>query len=77
MGNMPIIMAVAVINTGRIRACPAESIASVAEGPKARSSFANVTIRMLLAVATPMHMIAPINEGTFRVVPVTGVDEIA
>ena len=26
---------------------------------------------MLLAVATPMHMIAPISEGTLSVVPVT------
>ena len=29
-----------------------------------------MTIRILLAVATPMHMIAPISDGTLSVVPV-------
>ena len=36
--------------------------------PSARSSLAKVTIRILFAVATPIHMIAPISDGTFRVV---------
>ena len=36
--------------------------------PSARSSLAKVTSRMLLAVATPMHMMAPISDGTFKVV---------
>ena len=30
--------------------------------------MANVIIRMLFAVATPMHMIAPISAGTLNVV---------
>ena len=33
-----------------------------------QSSRANETRRMLLAVATPMHMIAPISAGTLSVV---------
>jgi len=44
---------------------------NIAESNNARSSLAKVTIRMLLAVATPMHMMAPIREGTLSVVPVT------
>ena len=32
--------------------------------------MAKATTRMLLAVATPMHMIAPIRAGTLSVVPV-------
>ena len=46
-------------------------MASRAVAPKARSSLANVTMRMLLAVATPTHIMAPISDGTLRVVPVT------
>ena len=34
-------------------------------------SRAKLTTRMLLAVATPMHMMAPVNAGTLKVVPVT------
>src|SRR5947207_3681776 len=70
---MPMIMASAVIMTGRNRVNPAESAASCALfecGPQ-RSSLANVTTRMLFAVATPMAMIAPMSEGTLSVVPVT------
>ena len=70
MGTIPRIIAVAVISTGRTRAWPAASIASCAESSVSRSSLANVTIRMLLAVATPMHMMEPIKEGTLSVVPV-------
>ncbi len=33
-------------------------------------SLAKLTTRMELAVATPMHMIAPVSAGTDRVVPV-------
>ena len=33
--------------------------------------MANETTRMLLAVATPMHMMAPISAGTLSVVWVT------
>ena len=39
--------------------------------PSSRWSLAKTTIRMLLAVATPMHMIEPISEGTLKVVCVT------
>ena len=35
------------------------------------SSFAKLTTRMLFAVATPMHMIAPVSAGTLIVVCVT------
>ena len=34
----------------------------------ASSSFAKLTTRMLFAVATPMHMIAPVSAGTLSVV---------
>ena len=61
---MPTIIARAVINTGRSRVDPAASAAPRASSPSRRCSFAKVTIRMLLAVATPMHMIAPIRAGT-------------
>ena len=64
------IIASAVIVTGRIRVNPAASADSIAFFPVARSSLANVTSRMLFAVATPMPMIAPISAGTLRVVPV-------
>ena len=36
--------------------------------PEARTSLAKLTTRMLLAVATPMHMMAPISDGTLMVV---------
>jgi hypothetical protein len=64
-------MAAAVISTGRRRAYPADSIASRASGTAARSSFANVTSKMLLAVATPIDMIDPMSDGTLSVVRVT------
>ena len=51
-----------------MRVCPAESAAARASMPSSRSSLANTTIRMLLAVATPMHMMEPISDGTLKVV---------
>ena len=36
--------------------------------PSSRWSLAKTTIRMLLAVATPMHMMEPISDGTLKVV---------
>src|SRR5271166_626059 len=70
IGSMPMIMASAVISTGRKRVNPA-SIAAVAESrPSARPSRAKLTSRMLFAVAMPMHMMAPVRAGTDRVVPV-------
>ena len=62
------IMAKAVIVTGRIRVNPADKAACKASLPSARSSLAKVTSSMLLAVATPMPMIAPIRLGTLSVV---------
>ena len=63
-----------VISTGRKRVKPA-SIAARTESPWAASrSRANEIIRMLLAVATPMHMMAPIRAGTLSVVPVKNSD---
>src|ERR1017187_9587110 len=50
------------ISTSRIQATPAESIASFAASTCSRSSLANVTIRMLLAVATPMHFFFTIRD---------------
>src|SRR5215475_7207944 len=59
MGTMPIIMARAVIRTGRIRTKPACTAASRAFLPSCICSRAKETIKMLFAVATPMHMIEP------------------
>ena len=70
MGIMPTIMASAVISTGRSRVNPALTAASTEFFPSFICEAAKVTSRMLLEVATPMHMMAPISEGTFRVVPV-------
>ena len=42
--------------------------ASTAFFPSCRRPLANVTTRMLFAVATPTVMIAPIREGTLKVV---------
>ena len=57
------IIASAVISTGRNRTNPASCAASSAVRPCATSSFAKLTIRMLLAVATPTHMMAPVSAG--------------
>ena len=63
-------MAQLVIRMGRIRLC-APSMAAAAEAtPLWRLRSANVTSRMALATATPMAMIAPMNDWMFRVVPV-------
>ena len=64
------IIASAVMITGRRRVMPAASAAPRASRPTLRCSFANDTTRMLFAVATPTHMIEPISAGTDSVVPV-------
>ena len=64
------IMANAVISTGRIRLAPASSAAVSGGAPLDSRCRANDTIRILFAVATPMVMIAPVNAGTLRCVPV-------
>ena len=51
-----------------MRVCPAESAASRAFMPSSRWSLAKTTTRMLFAVATPMHMMDPISDGTLNVV---------
>jgi len=59
MGTMPIIIARAVINTGRRRTKPASSEALRASPTRTSSrSRAKLTTRIELAVATPMHMMA-------------------
>ena len=63
-------MASAVISTGRIRVLPASIAAVIASAPAAMRSRAKAITRMLFAVPTPMHMIAPVSAGTDSVVPV-------
>ncbi len=50
---------------------PASNAAAVASPSSSSFSRAKLTTRIELAVATPMHMIAPISAGTDSVVPVT------
>src|SRR5882762_472286 len=64
MGTMPMIIASAVINTGRKRVTPACRAAWEASSPASMRWRAKLTTRTLLAVATPMHMIAPVRAGT-------------
>ena len=68
IGAMPMIIASAVISTGRNRVNPASIAAVNASAPSARRSRAKLTTRILFAVATPMHMIAPVSAGTDKVV---------
>ena len=70
IGIMPMIIASAVISTGRMRVAPASSAASDGAAPSCRRWRANETRRMLFAVATPIVMIAPVSAGTLNVVPV-------
>ncbi|KAG5734285.1 hypothetical protein E4T56_gene9332, partial [Termitomyces sp. T112] len=60
----------AVIRTGRKRVDPASSAACSALPLAASLSRAKLTTSTELAVATPMHRIAPVSAGTERVVPV-------
>ncbi len=68
MGTMPIIIAKAVIRTGRKRVKPACDAAETESFPSSICSFAKLTTRMLFAVATPIHMIEPVSAGTLSVV---------
>jgi len=74
MGAMPMIMARAVMTTGRKRVNPASVAARTASPVAARRSRAKLMTRMELAVATPMHKIAPVSAGTESVVPVAKQD---
>ena len=58
------IMASAVIITGRRRVIPASSAADNGGSPASSLSLANEITKILFAVATPMVMIAPVNAGT-------------
>ncbi len=68
---MPMIIASAVISTGRRRVAPASSAACIGAMPSCRRSRANEISRIELAVATPIVMMAPVSDGTDSVVPVT------
>ena len=68
MGSMPMIIASAVMMTGRRRVKPAFNAASRWSLPAMRSSLAKTTMRMEFAVATPMVIMVPISEGTLKVV---------
>ena len=68
-GSMPMIIAEAVISTGRIRVEPASSAADNGGTPARNRCNANDTTRILLAVATPMVMMAPVSAGTDKCVP--------
>ena len=67
---MPMIMASAVISTGRKRTKPASSAAAIGSPSCSSRSRAKLMTSTLLAVATPMHMIAPVSAGTDSVVSV-------
>src|ERR1700735_1198432 len=69
IGSMPMIIAVAVINTGRMRVYPAAMAARTASPCAAISSRAKDTTKIEFAVAVTMHMIAPGNAGPDNVVP--------
>jgi len=64
MGIIPMIIAVASLRTGRKRVNPACRAASKALSPASKRSRAKLMTSTLLAVATPMHMIAPVSAGT-------------
>ena len=70
MGTMPIIIAMAVMMTGRSRVRPDSNAARKASPWCSICSRANETTRIEFAVATPMHMMAPISAGTLSGVPV-------
>ena len=70
IGIIPTIMAAAVISTGRTRVWPASRAARNALRPLSCCSRANETSRIEFAEATPTAIIAPINDGTLRVVSV-------
>ena len=68
MGDIPMIIASAVISTGRNLVVAASTAATAALAPSASRSRAKLTTRIELAVATPMHMMAPVSAGTESVV---------
>src|SRR5207253_3844990 len=72
IGTMPMIIASAVISTGRSRVLPASSAEARASPPvSTRRSLAKLTSRIELDTAMPTAMIEPISDSTFSVVPVS------
>ena len=66
------IIASAVISTGRSRVLPASSAGARASPPvSTRRSLAKLTSRIELDTAMPTAMIEPISDSTFSVVPVS------
>jgi hypothetical protein len=70
IGTMPAIIAALVIRTGRMRARAASIAACNAVPACGRKCSANVTSRIAFATATPVAMMAPMNDSTFNVVRV-------
>jgi len=62
------IIASAVMRTGLNRTKPASSAAATGSPSSSNRSRAKLITSTLLAVATPMHMIAPVSAGTDSVV---------
>ena len=71
IGIMPAIMAALVIRTGRMRRAPRRWRSAAEIPPCRRDCSANVTSRIAFATATPIAMMAPMNDWTFSVVPVS------
>ena len=70
IGTMPASIAQLVMRMGRSRPCAPSTAASAASAPPRRLRSAKVTSKMALATATPMAMIAPMNDWMLSVVPV-------
>ena len=71
MGSMPKIMAVAVMRIARRRPLAPSRAASSERPAFVAERSAKVTNRIELATAMPMAMMAPMNDCTLSVVPVT------
>src|SRR5260370_3912880 len=71
MGGVRRNLAGGVNGQGGKRVNPACNAAAIGSKPASICSVANLTTRMLLEVATPMHMIVPVSAGTLSVVCVT------
>ena len=70
MGIIPKIIAAAVIRMARTRLWPPSTAASLEFFPYLRLNSEKVTNRIAFATATPIAMMAPINDCTFNVVRV-------
>jgi hypothetical protein len=70
MGSIPASMAQLVIRIGRSRLAAPSTAAARADSPPRRRSSANVTSRIAFAIATPIAMMAPMNDWIFKFEPV-------